>query len=488
MRRKDRVIPKGYWTRPPADGHAPGMNVELFGPREVPRLRRAGQVAAATLAHVGARIAEGITTADIDAWVREDTAARGGAPSQLGYQGFPAAVCTSRNHVVCHGIPSRGERLAQGDIVNVDVTTRLDGFHGDTSATFFVGEPSAEARHVVRVARACRDAGIGAVRDGGRLGDIGAAVEELAHREGCTVVRELGGHGIRAGHARAAARPASRAPRHGGAAPRGDGDHRRADDQPGRRRGALPPGRLDGGDRGREPVGPVRAHGAGDPGGLRGADGAGAKCCWGVRVIGCCPPMGYENFTLDDVKQKLGLSVREAEGLFADVSPSAPSAWLEECLREGVSLALAVSTEKARSEWIVAPILLEVRRRRRGEIALFSGTSFNVDDTRGLTGFCDWIITHSPEQLAVEAPVVALVEAKNEDFRRGVPQCIAEMYAGRVFNERRGRARDAMHGVVTTGNVWRFLRLRGDVAEVDMTEIYIHQIDRILGVLLAMTA
>jgi hypothetical protein len=198
--------------------------------------------------------------------------------------------------------------------------------------------------------------------------------------------------------------------------------------------------------------------------------------------------MAYENFTLDDVKHKLGLSVREAEGIFADVPPASPSAWLEEALREGVALALAVSTEKARSEWIIAPILLEVRRRRRGEISLFSGASFNVDDTRGLTGFCDWIITHSPEQLAIEAPVVSIVEAKNEDFRRGVPQCISEMYAARIFNERRGSARAVTHGAVTTGNVWRFLRLGGEVVEVDMTELYIHQIDRILGVLLAMTA
>jgi len=189
-------MPKRYWTRRTVDSHAPRMNVEIFGPRDLPRLRRAGQVAAETLAHVAARIAPGITTADIDTWVREDTARRGGAPSQLGYHGFPAAVCTSRNHVVCHGIPRRDERLEGGDILNVDVTTRLEGFHGDTSATFFVGEPSAEARHVVGVARACRDAGIAAVRGGGRLGDIGAAVEELARREGCSVVRELGGHGI----------------------------------------------------------------------------------------------------------------------------------------------------------------------------------------------------------------------------------------------------------------------------------------------------
>jgi hypothetical protein len=198
--------------------------------------------------------------------------------------------------------------------------------------------------------------------------------------------------------------------------------------------------------------------------------------------------MAYETFSLEDVKQKLGLSVREAEGLFADVPPTAPSAWLEETLRKGLSLALANSTEKARSEWIVAPILLEVRQLRQGEIALFSGSSFNVDDTRGLTGFCDWIIAHSPEQLVIEAPVVAIVEAKNEDFRRGVSQCIAEMYAARIFNERRGRPQPVTHGAVTTGDLWRFLRLRGDVAEVDLSQFHVHQLDRILGVLVAMTA
>jgi methionyl aminopeptidase len=172
------------------------MAITLFGPKEQAALRRAGRVAAATLAHVGARLAAGVSTADIDRWVREDTARRGGKPSQLGYHGFPAAVCTSKNHVVCHGIPRPYDELAPGDIVNVDVTTCLDGFHGDTSATFFIGDPSPEARHVVDVARRCRDAGIAVVRDGARLGDIGAAVEELARREGCSVVREFGGHGI----------------------------------------------------------------------------------------------------------------------------------------------------------------------------------------------------------------------------------------------------------------------------------------------------
>lgn len=172
------------------------MAIEIFGEEDQAALRSAGRAAAETLAHIASRLAPGITTADIDAWVREDTARRGGIPSQLGYQGFPSAVCTSLNHVVCHGIPSRTERLVSGDIVNVDVTTCLNGFHGDTSATFFIGEPSPEANHVVEVARMCRDAGIAVVREGARLGDIGAAIEEVARANACTIVRELGGHGI----------------------------------------------------------------------------------------------------------------------------------------------------------------------------------------------------------------------------------------------------------------------------------------------------
>jgi methionyl aminopeptidase len=172
------------------------MGTTLFGAREIAALRRASAAASATLAHVAARLAPGVTTADVDRWVREDTARRGGRPSQLGYKGFPAAVCTSRNHVVCHGIPSPRDRLAPGDLVNVDVTTELDGFHGDTSVTVPIGDPSPEARHLLATARACLEAGIAVVRDGARLGDIGAAVEETARRAGCSVVREFGGHGI----------------------------------------------------------------------------------------------------------------------------------------------------------------------------------------------------------------------------------------------------------------------------------------------------
>jgi methionyl aminopeptidase len=172
------------------------MAIEILTPDEIVKMRQAGRAAADTLAYVAARVRPGITTGDIDRWVREDTARRGGKPSQLGYKGFPAAVCTSRNSVVCHGIPRDDELLVDGDIVNVDVTTNLDGYHGDTSATFLVGDVKADAVHLVEAARRCRDAGIAVVRDQARMGDIGAAIAEQARKDGVSVVTELGGHGI----------------------------------------------------------------------------------------------------------------------------------------------------------------------------------------------------------------------------------------------------------------------------------------------------
>lgn len=196
------AIPKRYWRTGLRPLQPEAVGIDLWGPSHHPALRRAGQAAAGTLSLIGRRLAPGTSTLDIDRWVRADTQRRGGRPSQLGYRphpslpAFPAAVCVSPDSVVCHGVPSAARVLEQGTIVNVDVTTELGGFHGDTSATFAIGAISPEARHVADVARRCRDAGIAVVRPGARLGDIGAAIEELAHAEGCSVVTEFGGHGI----------------------------------------------------------------------------------------------------------------------------------------------------------------------------------------------------------------------------------------------------------------------------------------------------
>jgi methionyl aminopeptidase len=170
--------------------------IQPISPAHWPAFRAAGRAAAATLHHVGTLLAAGISTGTIDRWVREHTAALGGQPSQLGYQGFPATVCTSINEVVCHGIPRPDCILSNGDIINVDVTSRLGGWHGDTSTTFVIGEASPEARHLVETAIRCRDAGIAAARVGARLGEVGAAVEREARRAGCSIVTAFGGHGI----------------------------------------------------------------------------------------------------------------------------------------------------------------------------------------------------------------------------------------------------------------------------------------------------
>ena len=169
--------------------------VEIKSLREIERMRASCAMAAETLLLVGDKIRAGMTTEDINTIVHEDTIRRGARPSPLNYRGFPKSVCTSVNHVVCHGIPGP-QVLKDGDIVNVDVTTLFEGFHGDTSATFYIGTPSPDARKVVEVARKALDLGMAEVKDGARLGDIGAAIQEYVEREGCSVVRDFVGHGI----------------------------------------------------------------------------------------------------------------------------------------------------------------------------------------------------------------------------------------------------------------------------------------------------
>jgi methionyl aminopeptidase len=173
--------------------------VEIKSQREIEAMRVACQMAADTLLLVGERLRPGMTTEEINQFVHDDTLRRGAYPSPLNYHGFPKSVCTSVNEIVCHGIPSPTQKLRPGDIINVDVTTQYparDGWHGDTSATFFIGEPSKAARHLVEVARKSLDLGIAEVRDGARIGDIGAAIQEYAEAEGCSVVRDYVGHGI----------------------------------------------------------------------------------------------------------------------------------------------------------------------------------------------------------------------------------------------------------------------------------------------------
>jgi methionyl aminopeptidase len=170
--------------------------IDVKNTKEIEQMRKACRLAAETLEEVAPLIRPGVTTQEIDDFVHNDTKKRGCIPACLNYHGFPKSCCTSINEVVCHGIPSSERVLKDGDIINVDVTHIFDGFYGDTSATFYVGTPSPKARHVTEVARRCLELGIEQVRPGARLGDIGAAIQEYAEGQGCSVVRAFVGHGI----------------------------------------------------------------------------------------------------------------------------------------------------------------------------------------------------------------------------------------------------------------------------------------------------
>ncbi len=169
--------------------------VQLKSPADIEAMRPACRHAADTLVMIEPHIRPGITTNEINDLVHEFTIKAGAIPAPLNYHGFPKSVCTSVNHVVCHGIPS-DKKLRDGDIINVDVTSIIDGWHGDTSKTFYVGTPKVRARKVVEVARRALEIGIEAVRPGATLGDIGHAIQSYVEGERCSVVREYCGHGI----------------------------------------------------------------------------------------------------------------------------------------------------------------------------------------------------------------------------------------------------------------------------------------------------
>ncbi|MBD2154519.1 hypothetical protein [Leptolyngbya sp. FACHB-16] len=169
--------------------------------------------------------------------------------------------------------------------------------------------------------------------------------------------------------------------------------------------------------------------------------------------------MAYSDFTLQKLKKDFGLQVDEQRDLFAAVEPVAGSNLLNDTLQETVQLAIAINTEKAQSEMIITPVLLEVRWQAKGQVSLFSGTEFNVDETKGLVGYCDYTLSCSKEQLTINAPVILITEAKNENIKAGLGQCIAGMVAAQQFNQWEGQAIDAIYGAVTTGEIWKFLKL-----------------------------
>lgn len=172
------------------------MPIDIKGPAEIEAMQESCTLAAACLRMISREVAPGVTTGQLNKLCHEYILDHGAIPAPLNYNGFPKSICTSINHVVCHGIPDNKQVLREGDIVNVDVTTILNGFHGDTSRTFYVGEVSDEARHVTEVARESLELGIAVVRPGARIREIGAVIEDFAHAKNCSVVRDYCGHGI----------------------------------------------------------------------------------------------------------------------------------------------------------------------------------------------------------------------------------------------------------------------------------------------------
>lgn len=194
--------------------------------------------------------------------------------------------------------------------------------------------------------------------------------------------------------------------------------------------------------------------------------------------------MAYHQFTIERVRKEFHLTVVDEVDLFAEIEPVKVGEPLSRLLEEYLPLAIGIATEKAKSELIVAPILLEVRRRMGGAVGFFSGIEFNVDVERGLNGICDFLLSKSRLQILLAAPVLAVVGAKNDNMKSGLGQCAAEMIAAQMFNEREGEGPSTIYGVVTNGTGWRFLRLEGLNLGVDRQEYAIDQPGRILGNLL----
>jgi len=195
--------------------------------------------------------------------------------------------------------------------------------------------------------------------------------------------------------------------------------------------------------------------------------------------------MAYNKFTIESVKKSFGVTVSDMI-LFDKVTPIQPSEILTMFLARYLPLGSAIGTEKARSEFIIAPILAEITELTGHTVSLFSGIEFNIDEDRGLNGRCDFMLSASHTQYTLEAPVLAVVEAKNENINGGLGQCMAEMIAADIFNHNEGIVKPVIYGSVTTGSVWRFLILRDNHVYIDKKEYFVDNLADILGVLVKM--
>ena len=195
--------------------------------------------------------------------------------------------------------------------------------------------------------------------------------------------------------------------------------------------------------------------------------------------------MPYSSFTLAKAKKEFGLTTAEGGRFLPPIDPIAPSSRLQEAL-EDLPWAIAVGSEKAKSEGIIYPILQEVRRILNNQVSLFSGRDFTVDVNKGLNGYVDYLISRSQEQLEIEAPVVVVGEAKRDNLNEGLGQCIAEMVAAQIFNQDNQMNITTIYGSVSNGTQWRFLKLEGSTVTIDLMDYSLPPVDQILGFLIWM--
>ncbi len=198
--------------------------------------------------------------------------------------------------------------------------------------------------------------------------------------------------------------------------------------------------------------------------------------------------MAFSDFDLKTAVQTFALSEERDTDLFAAVEPLQPSEFLRVWLDTFAPVALGVNSEKARSEFIIAPMLAETKLRVGTTVNVLPGVTFEVDKEQGLTGFCDFLIARSPEIYYIQGPLVAVVEAKKEDLIAGLGQCVAEMVAIRLFNQREGTPVPAVFGCVTSGSIWRFLKLEEARLFIDRLEYHLRDAAKILGILVSITS
>jgi hypothetical protein len=193
--------------------------------------------------------------------------------------------------------------------------------------------------------------------------------------------------------------------------------------------------------------------------------------------------MAYREFkTIIQVQEAFDLMIKVDQTLFLEIQPLALSEYLQQTLQRNLSITTAINTEKARSELLIAPILVEVRQIFQEQVSVFSGSEFNVELELGLNGFCDFILTASSGIYEITVPVITVVEAKNENIKGGLAQCMAEMVAAQRFNAQRNQV-FPIYGVVTTGVIWKFLRLEENTVWIDRDDYFIKEINHILGIL-----